>query len=462
MLRNKRQLNTLFYTLILFTFALCSLSSVLFVPYTSFAIFLLSTSVFLLFSDLSVFFIVLEYYLLEIELVNYEHAKRHCLLSHLFSNQLFVDHMLGMFLKTSLFSISTTSKYAYLESIFKCTLMEQIIYIMIVFVFLPSFMRIFASYAKRMYGEQKKCLVSNKGVSSSTRKRRHSYSSGHSYVEYRRMSVHNLIGYVVNPNCHYKCWSTTFVIFVSLIILHLNNRYSERISSFKHNSSENEVFPVLYHITAYEVTSIFHFIYNIFHVINANLVVYLFLGLFLFKRIRLNKPINSQLRNLNIPKIKETLISDQVKQSPVLPKFSKKLNDIPLQSRKRIYCLHKDDDYIDRNDSSSVSTFSNTCKNSNERPSNVLDLDMLTEKIKQGLGHELSDTEILQLLSHGRLKTRELESVVRNPFRAVELRRLDLSTFLNNPHIIERIPYKDYDYRLVYGQCCEEEHLNHV
>uniref|UniRef100_A0A5K4ENY2 3-hydroxy-3-methylglutaryl-coenzyme A reductase n=1 Tax=Schistosoma mansoni TaxID=6183 RepID=A0A5K4ENY2_SCHMA len=161
MLRNKRQLNTLFYTLILFTFALCSLSSVLFVPYTSFAIFLLSTSVFLLFSDLSVFFIVLEYYLLEIELVNYEHAKRHCLLSHLFSNQLFVDHMLGMFLKTSLFSISTTSKYAYLESIFKCTLMEQIIYIMIVFVFLPSFMRIFASYAKRMYGEQKKCLVSN-------------------------------------------------------------------------------------------------------------------------------------------------------------------------------------------------------------------------------------------------------------------------------------------------------------
>ncbi|CAH8667661.1 unnamed protein product [Schistosoma rodhaini] len=364
--------------------------------------------------------------------------------------------MLGMFLKTSLFSISTTSKYAYLESIFKCTLMEQIIYIMIVFVFLPSFMRIFASYAKRMYGEQKKCLVSNKVVSSSTRKRRHSYSSGHSYVEYRRMNVHNLTGYVVNPNCHYKCWSTTFVIFVSLIILHLNNRYSERISSFKHNSSENEVFPVLYHITAYEVTSIFRFIYNIFHIINANLVVYLFLGLFLFKRIRLNKPINSQLRNLNIPKIKETLISDQVKQSPVLPKFSKKLNDIPLQSRKRIYCLHKDDDNIDRNDSSSVSTFSNTCKNSNERPSNVLDLDMLTEKIKQGLGHELSDTEILQLLSHGRLKTRELESVVRNPFRAVELRRSDLSTFLNNPHIIERIPYKDYDYRLVYGQCCEE------
>ncbi|CAH8618991.1 unnamed protein product [Schistosoma intercalatum] len=453
MLRNRRRLNTLLYTLVLFTFALCSLCSVIFVPYTSFAIFLLSTSVFLLFSDLSIFLIVLEYYLLETELLNYQHAKRHCLLSHLFSNQLFVDHILGMFLKTSLFSISITSKYAYLESIFKSTLMEQIIYIVIIFVFLPSFMRIFASYAKRVCGKQQKCLVSNKWVSSSTRKRRHSYSSGHSYVEYRRMNIHNLSGYDVNPNRSDKCWSTTFMVFVSLIILHLNNRYSERISSFKHNSSENEVFPILYNVTAYEVTSIFRFIYNILHVINVNMVVYLFLGLLLFKRIRLNKPTNSQLRNLNIPKIKETLLSDQVKQSP---EFSKKLNDVPLQSRRRIYCLRKDDDYIDKNDSSSVSTFSNTCKNVSERSSNVLDLDMLTEKIKQGLGHELSDTEILQLISHGRLKTRELESVVRNPFRAVELRRLDLSTFLNNPHIIERIPYKDYDYRLVYGQCCEE------
>uniref|UniRef100_A0A095A364 3-hydroxy-3-methylglutaryl-coenzyme A reductase n=1 Tax=Schistosoma haematobium TaxID=6185 RepID=A0A095A364_SCHHA len=225
------------------------------------------------------------------------------------------------------------------------------------------------------------------------------------------MSTHNLSGYDVNPNRSVKCWSTTFMVFVSLIILHLNNQYSERISSFKHNSSENEVFPILYNVTAYEVTSIFRFIYNILHVINVNMVVYLFLGLLLFKRIRLNKPTNSQLRNLNIPKIKETLLSDQVKQSP---EFLKKLNDVPLQSRRRIYCLRK------------------------------------------GLGHELSDTEILQLISHGRLKTRELESVVRNPFRAVELRRLDLSTFLNNPHIIERIPYKDYDYRLVYGQCCEE------
>lgn len=152
------------------------------------------------------------------------------------------------------------------------------------------------------------------------------------------MSIHNLSGYDVNPNRSDKCWSTTFMVFVSLIILHLNNRYSERISSFKHNSSENEVFPILYNVTAYEVTSIFRFIYNILHVINVNTVVYLFLGLLLFKRIRLNKPTNSQLRNLNIPKIKETLLSDQVKQSP---EFLKKLNDVPLQSRRRIYCLRK-------------------------------------------------------------------------------------------------------------------------
>ncbi|CAH8572977.1 unnamed protein product [Schistosoma turkestanicum] len=364
--------------------------------------------------------------------------------------------MFSMFLKTSLFSVSITSKYSYLESIFKFTLAEQILYIIAVFVFVPSFMRIFVSYTKRIYGDQQKRLILNKRVSSSTRIRSHSYSSGHSYVGHRRVNMCNLASFDINLKFPNKRWSTTFVIFFSLIILHLNSRYSEQISFFKRNSSENEIPPALYYVTVYEITSIFRLICGIFHSNNVNLMVYLFLGLLLFKRIRLNKLNNSQLHNLNIPVIKETLISDQVKQSIMLPKCSDKLDNVPLQSRRRIYCLHKDNDHIAENNCSSVSTTSNTYKNSNESPSNVLDLDLLIEKIKQGLGHELSDIEILRLTSHGILKTRELESIARNPFRAVELRRLDLSTFLNNPHIIERIPYKDYDYRLVYGQCCEE------
>ncbi|VDP90088.1 unnamed protein product [Echinostoma caproni] len=67
-----------------------------------------------------------------------------------------------------------------------------------------------------------------------------------------------------------------------------------------------------------------------------------------------------------------------------------------------------------------------------------------------------SDTELLQLLSTGELKTRDLESVVGNPVRAVELRRLDLARLLSIPHVLERLPYKEYDYRFVHGQCCEE------
>ncbi|KAA0186419.1 Hydroxymethylglutaryl coenzyme A reductase [Fasciolopsis buskii] len=67
-----------------------------------------------------------------------------------------------------------------------------------------------------------------------------------------------------------------------------------------------------------------------------------------------------------------------------------------------------------------------------------------------------SDADFLQLLSSGELKTRELESVVGNPVRAVELRRRDLARLLSSPHALERLPYRDYDYRYVHGQCCEE------
>ncbi|KAL5964150.1 3-hydroxy-3-methylglutaryl-coenzyme A reductase [Taenia solium] len=68
----------------------------------------------------------------------------------------------------------------------------------------------------------------------------------------------------------------------------------------------------------------------------------------------------------------------------------------------------------------------------------------------------LSDAEVLQLIREGRLKTRDLETVMKSLPRAVGLRRQDLATRLNNPHSIDRIPFANYDYRPVMGQCCEE------
>lgn len=73
----------------------------------------------------------------------------------------------------------------------------------------------------------------------------------------------------------------------------------------------------------------------------------------------------------------------------------------------------------------------------------------------------LSDAEVLQLIREGRLKTRDLETVMKSLPRAVGLRRQDLATRLNNPHSIDCIPFANYDYRPVMGQCCEEVRGHH-
>ncbi|VDK30409.1 unnamed protein product [Dibothriocephalus latus] len=69
---------------------------------------------------------------------------------------------------------------------------------------------------------------------------------------------------------------------------------------------------------------------------------------------------------------------------------------------------------------------------------------------------DLDDAEVLELISTGKLKTRELESALENLARAVCIRRQDLALRLANPHALERIPHCNFDYRPVIGQCCEE------
>ena len=65
------------------------------------------------------------------------------------------------------------------------------------------------------------------------------------------------------------------------------------------------------------------------------------------------------------------------------------------------------------------------------------------------------------MIKTGQLKTRDLETEVKSLPRAVSLRRQDLASRLNNPHSVDRIPFTNYDYRPVMGQCCEEVR-NHV
>ncbi|CAH8608400.1 unnamed protein product [Heterobilharzia americana] len=251
----------------------------------------------------------------------------------------------------------------------------------------------------------------------------------------------------MKPNFSDAKQHTVTIILIGLIILHINNHYSDLNGPSESQSSPSEVRSVLLNVSAHETTGIYNFLCDFSRVIDINLVGYFLLGLLLYRRIRLHKSINFQLINLDLPSKNDALLTEQLRESSDLLRHSNEMNNIPARSKRRIYCIDKAKDHDAENEPMPTSLSLGTDRKDSEYMSGVLNLDALTSKIKQGLGHELSDMEILKLISNGQLKTRELESVVRNPSRAVELRRLDLSTFLNNSHIIERIPYKDYDYR---------------
>lgn len=67
-----------------------------------------------------------------------------------------------------------------------------------------------------------------------------------------------------------------------------------------------------------------------------------------------------------------------------------------------------------------------------------------------------SDEEILARIWGGEVKTRELEDRVKNCSRAVSLRRRALASRLSNPCSLDSVPWRDFDYKLVLGRCCEE------
>ncbi|CAH8637796.1 unnamed protein product [Heterobilharzia americana] len=388
LLGDKKKLSILFYTLILLTFTLCPLFSLSLLKHANLTVFLVSTSIFLLFSDLNLFLEVLKYCSLEVILGNCKDAEQNCsFLNHLLSNPLFVQHILSMFLKTSMLILCVTSRYPYiLENIFRFTLVEQVT----------------CMYTANKPGRTKYLILDEK-LTSSTRRRSYSCSSHHSsYMGRSPVNMHNLATHSMKPNFSDAKQHTVTIILIGLIILHINNHYSDL-----NGPSESQSSP-------------------------------------------------SELINLDLPSKNDALLTEQLRESSDLLRHSNEMNNIPARSKRRIYCIDKAKDHDAENEPMPTSLSLGTDRKDSEYMSGVLNLDALTSKIKQGLGHELSDMEILKLISNGQLKTRELESVVRNPSRAVELRRLDLSTFLNNSHIIERIPYKDYDYRLVYGQCCEE------
>ncbi|CAL8277046.1 unnamed protein product [Merluccius merluccius] len=67
----------------------------------------------------------------------------------------------------------------------------------------------------------------------------------------------------------------------------------------------------------------------------------------------------------------------------------------------------------------------------------------------------LSDTEVLKLVTSRHILAYKLEAVLQNAERAVAIRRDMLSSNFPVPNALARLPYKDYDYSKVMGSCCE-------
>uniref|UniRef100_A0AAQ6ALB4 3-hydroxy-3-methylglutaryl coenzyme A reductase n=1 Tax=Amphiprion ocellaris TaxID=80972 RepID=A0AAQ6ALB4_AMPOC len=73
----------------------------------------------------------------------------------------------------------------------------------------------------------------------------------------------------------------------------------------------------------------------------------------------------------------------------------------------------------------------------------------------QGGAHLLSDAEVKNLVTSRKILNYKLEAVLETPERGVAIRRQMLSSKLPIPTALASLPYKDYDYSKVMGNCCE-------
>nr|AAD20975.2 3-hydroxy-3-methylglutaryl coenzyme A reductase [Ips paraconfusus] len=67
----------------------------------------------------------------------------------------------------------------------------------------------------------------------------------------------------------------------------------------------------------------------------------------------------------------------------------------------------------------------------------------------------LTDEEIILLIKNRHIAGYQIEKAVDNPERGVGIRRKILGRDLDAPKVLEGLPYRNYDYSLVMGACCE-------
>ncbi|CAG9864194.1 unnamed protein product [Phyllotreta striolata] len=90
-----------------------------------------------------------------------------------------------------------------------------------------------------------------------------------------------------------------------------------------------------------------------------------------------------------------------------------------------------------------------------ERTDSNRNLQECLQFLRTDRANELSDDEIITLVDTKHVPAYNLEKSIDNPQRGVKIRRKILQNALNNRHILNDLPYENYDYTKVMGACCE-------
>ncbi|KAF6768774.1 hypothetical protein AHF37_08810 [Paragonimus kellicotti] len=353
--------------------------------------------------------------------------------------------ILNFLLKIVCFGVGATSGYPLVEDVCLICITQLLSYAFILFVLVRPSVLLYV-YLKTKQGEANEHSDSRCGSHTSARKRSRSCSVYEAtYPERRPVSVQTVLQKSVRyanplPTQHrIKCLTV-----VGLFLMYLHNFYFIR----RDGSLDTSSLTLPAHCPVFSFYSGKYSTVNrsperfwfAFHYTDLNLLLVLLAGILFYYRARLFASQRGELLNLNVDnkEISQSLngVNDALISSNGLQ--TEKAVDIRTQllvpGRFVLEAHPETKNIID------VSVTTRDClSRTNQLPS-----------------PSVSDNELLSRLAVGTLKTRELESVIGNPTKAVELRRMDLCRLLSNPHVLERLPFRDYDYRFVNGQCCEE------
>ncbi|KAF7233434.1 hypothetical protein EG68_06693 [Paragonimus skrjabini miyazakii] len=355
------------------------------------------------------------------------------------------EKLLNFLLKIVCFGVGATSGYPLFEHVCLICITQLLSYSFVLFVLVRPSVLLYV-YLKTKHGEANEHNDPKCSLHKSTRKRSRSCSVYEAtYPERRPVSVQTVLQKTVRcanplPTQHrIKCLTV-----VGLFLMYLHNFYFIK----KDGSHDTSSLPLPTHCPVFNFYSGKYSAANrypesfwrAFHYTDFNLLLVLLAGILFYYRARLFASQRGALLNLNVDNEESSQPLNGVNHVLTSPSGLQIEKTVDIRTQRLVPGRLILEDYPATKKITDVSVTTRDCLSHTHQLPNP----------------SVSDNELLSRLAVGTLKTRELESVIGNPTKAVELRRMDLCRLLSNPHVLERLPFRDYDYRFVNGQCCEE------